>query len=156
MKHSLSLALASLLSLATCGCAFVRVTGDFDEVFGDGDDESGFRELSRALEGCLADPEYDLDLVANPWRKEAEWTVRYASAGSDGHAAFHKAREAVLARIEREGGAVTEERDEGPHAWSCVFRVDGDPGEASVRLAENADQDEERPHRLEVVWEESD
>ena len=156
MKHSLSLALASLLSLATSGCVFVRVTGDFDEVFGDGDDESGFCELSRALEGCLSDPEYDLDLVANPWRTEAEWTVRYASAGSDGHAAFHKAREAVLARIEREGGAVTEERDEGPHAWSCVFRVDGDPGEASVRLVENADQDEERPHRLEVVWEESD
>ena len=156
MKYSLALALASLLSLATSGCVFVRVTGDLDEILDDGGDESGFRELSRAMEGCLSDPEYDLDLVANPWRTEAEWTVHYASAGSDGHAAFRKAREAVLARIEREGGAVTEQRDEGPHAWSCTFRLDDEPGEASVRLVENADEGEARPHRLEVVWEETD
>lgn len=156
MKNPLALALACLLALATSGCVFVHVRGDFDEFLGDGDDESGFLELSHALEGCLADPHYDLALVASPWRTEAEWTVRFAGAGSDGHAAFHKAREAVLARIQREGGAVTEQRDEGAHAWSCVFRMDGDPGEASVRLVENADEGEERPHRLEVVWEESD
>lgn len=155
MKNSPSLVLTFLLSLATSGCVFVRVTGDLDEVFGDGDDESGFHELSHSLEGCLSDPDYDLDLVANPWRTEAEWTVRFASAGSDGPAAFHKAREAVLARIARERGTVAEQRDEGVHAWSCVFRKGGDPGEASVRLVENAD-DDERPHRLEIVWEESD
>jgi hypothetical protein len=140
----------------TSGCVFVRVTGDLEHVFGDEDDESGFRELSQALDGCLADPDYDLDLVINPWRTEAEWTVRYASAGSDGHAAFRRAKDAVLARIAREGGTVTEQHEEGPHAWSCEFRVDGDPGEASVRLEENADVDDERPHRLAVVWEESD
>jgi hypothetical protein len=61
----------------------------------------------------------------------------------------------VLARIEREGGTVTEQHDDGPHAWSCSFRLDDDPGEASVRLVENADEDDERPHQLEVVWEES-
>jgi len=156
MKRSLSLALASLLSLATSGCVFVRVTGGLDELLDDGDDRSGFHELSEALADCLSDPEYALDLVANPWRTEAEWTVHYKSAGSDGHAAFRKAREAVLARIEREGGVVTEQHDEGPHAWSCAFEVDDEPGEASVRLVENADEGEERPHRLEVAWEETD
>ena len=157
MKHALSLVLASLAALASSGCIFVRVTGDLDEgLFDDEDDESGYRELSQALADCLSDPDYDLELVINPWRTEAEWTVRYASAGSDGHAAFHKAREVVLARIEREGGTVTEQHDDGPNAWSCAFRVDDDPGEASVRLVENADEDDERPHQLEVAWEESD
>jgi len=156
MKSLLSWILGSLLCLAAPGCVFVRVTGGLDHVLDDEDDESGFRDLSQALEGCLSDPDYDLQLVLNPWRTEAEWTVRFATAGSDGYAAFHKAREAVLARIEREGGAVTEQHDDGPHAWSCAFRVDGDPGEASVRLVENAGEDEERPHQLEVVWEESD
>jgi hypothetical protein len=155
MKPFLSLILASLVSLASSGCVFVHVRGDVEELFDDEDDESGFQELSRALEGCLSDPDYDLEMVINPWHTEAEWTVRYASAGSDGHAAFHKAREAVLARIEREGGTVTEQHDDGPHAWSCSFRLDDDPGEASVRLVENADEDDERPHQLEVVWEES-
>jgi hypothetical protein len=155
MKSPPSWVLGTLLLLASPSCVFVHVSGDLER-FLDEDDESGFRELSQALGDCLADPDYDLDLVINPWRTEAEWTVRYASAGSDGHAAFHKAREAVLARIEREGGTVTEQRDDGPHAWSCEFRVDDDPGEASVRLVENADEDEERPHQLEVVWEETD
>jgi hypothetical protein len=153
MKPSLSLILASLVSLGSSGCVFVRVTGDLERL--DEDDESGFQDLSRALEGCLSNPDYDLDLVISPWRTEAEWTVRYASAGSDGHAAFHKAREAVLARIERKGGRVTDQHDDGPHAWSCSFRLDDDPGEASVRLMENADEGDERPHKLEVVWEKS-
>jgi hypothetical protein len=156
MKLAPSLILASLFSLASSGCVFVRVTGDLDALDGE-DDESGFHELSQALEGCLSDPDYDLSLVINPWHTEAEWTVRYASPGSDGHAAFHKAREVVLARIEREGGTVTEQREDGPHAWSCSFRKDDDdPGEASVRLVENADEDDERPHKLKVVWEETD
>ena len=82
--------------------------------------------------------------------------MHYASAGSDGHAAFHRAREAVLRRIEREGGTLTEQHDDGPHEWSCSFRLDDEPGKASVRLVENADEGEARPHRLEVFWEESD
>src|SRR5687768_9579724 len=98
------------------GCVYVRVTGDLDEEFWDGDegDTAGFDELHAALDGCLVDPHYDLDLVASPWKTEAEWTVRYTEAGSDGHAGFHAAREAVLARIAREGGRVVRERDAGP------------------------------------------
>lgn len=158
MKNSLSRALIALVVLLlSAGCIYVRVKGDLDNGFwDDADDETGFHELSHALEGCLADPEYDLDIEANLWGTEADWTVRYASAGSDGHAAFCKAKEVVLARIEREGGTLTEQRDDGPHAWSCAFRLDGEPGEASVRLAENAREDDERPHQLEVSWEESD
>jgi hypothetical protein len=82
--------------------------------------------------------------------------VRYRNDGSDGHTAFRRAKQAVLARIERQGGTITEQHEDGPHAWSCSFRVDGEPGEASVRLAENASEDEERPHQLEVSWEEAD
>lgn len=158
MKNSLSWLFTGFLLACSTGCIYVRVTGDLDEEFwGDGDgDTSGFQDLSQAVEGCLADPEYDLDLEASPWHTEAEWTVRYASAGSDGHAAFRKAKEAVLARIEREGGTLTEQHADGPHAWSCSFELDGEPGEAAVRLVENADEDDERPHQLEVSWEESD
>lgn len=157
MKNTLSWLLASFLVLTAPGCIYVRVTGDLDEDFwGDDDDMTGFHELSAALEGCLADPQYDLDLEANPWRKEANWTVRYARAGSDGPAAFHRAKEAVLARIAREGGSLTEQHEEGPHAWSCSFRIDDEPGEASVALVEDAREDDARPHQLEVTWEESD
>lgn len=157
MKTTASWLLSGLLLLGTPGCIYVRVTGDLDEDFwGEGGDESGFQELSQAVEGCLVDPEYDLDLEASPWHTEAEWTVRYASEGSDGHQAFRKAREAVLGRIEREGGSVTAQRDEGLHAWSCSFRLDGEPGEASVRLVENAHEGEARPHQLEVRWEADD
>jgi hypothetical protein len=157
MKKSLSWLLAGFLLLGCPGCIYVRVTGDLDEEFwGDEDDQMGFHELDAALEGCLADPAYDLDLETNPWHTEAVWTVRYAGAGSDGPAAFHKAKEAVLKRIEREGGQLTEQRDDGPHAWSCSFRIDDEPGEASVELLENAGEDDERPHQLEVSWEESD
>jgi hypothetical protein len=156
MKISLSPLLAGLLCLASTGCIYVRATGDLDELWDDDDDKTGFHELHHALDDCLTDPEYDLDLEASPWHTEADWTVRYRSDGSDGHTAFRRAKQAVLARIEREGGTITEQHEEGPHAWSCSFRVDGEPGEAAVRLAENASDDEERPHQLEVSWEESD
>jgi hypothetical protein len=157
MKPPLSCLLATLLLLSSPGCIFVHVTGEPGDFLDDDDeDEAGFRELSAALEGCLTDPDYDLDLVVSPWRTEATWTVRYCSEGSDGHAAFHRAREAVLARIEREGGRVTGQQEDGPMAWSCSFRKDGDPGEASVRLVENEDEDDERPNLLEVDWEETD
>jgi hypothetical protein len=158
MKNSLSWLLTGLLLCGSTGCIYVRVTGDLDEEFWDEDedDTAGFRDLSRAVEGCLADPAYDLDLEASLWHTEAEWTVRFGDEGSDGHAAFHRTKEAVLARIEREGGTVTGQRDQGPHAWSCSFRVDGEAGEASVRLVENAREDDERPHQLEVSWEEPD
>lgn len=159
MKHS-SWLLTGVLLLATPGCIFVRVTGDLDEEFwGDGDEDDdvvGCRELEAALDGCLADPKYELHLGVTPWRTEAEWTVHFASNGSDGHAAYHKVREAVLGRIAREGGVVTEQEEAGPSDWSCRFRLDGEPGEASVRLVESTGGDEERPHRLEVVWEETD
>jgi len=157
MKNTLSWLLASFLVLSTPGCIYVRVTGDLDEDFWGNDDEdmTGFQELSAAVDGCLVDPAYDLDLEASPWRQEASWTVRYASEGSDGPAAFHKAKEAVLKRIEREGGTLTEQHDDGPHAWSCSFRIDDEPGEASVALVEGV-RDDARPNQLEVTWEETD
>jgi hypothetical protein len=147
--------LAALL-LTSPACIYVRVTGDLDEGFWGGDegDSAGFNELYSAVDGCLVDPHYDLDLVASPWKTEAEWTVRYTEAGSDGHAAFHRAREAVLARIAREGGAVTRETDEGPDHWTCAFVVDDEPGEASVRRV--TEHDDGVHHRLEVAWEERD
>jgi hypothetical protein len=157
MKNTLSWLLASFLALSAPGCIFVHVTGDLDEEFwGDDEDMTGFHELSAAVDGCLVDPAYDLDLDASLWRKEAAWTVRYASEGSDGPGAFHKAKEAVLKRIEREGGTLTEQHDDGPHVWSCSFRIDDEPGEASVALVEGAREDDARPHQLEVTWEQSD
>ncbi len=158
MKNSLSWLLAGWLLLGSSGCIYVRVTGDLGEELWDdeGEDEAGFHDLRAAVEGCLVDPAFDLDMEANPWRCEAEWTVRYVADGSDGHAAFRRTREAVLARIEREGGTVTGQQDDGAHAWSCTFRLDDEPGEASVRLVEDAGEDDERPHQLEVVWEQSD
>lgn len=152
MKSALPWFLAAAL-LVTPGCIVVLVRGDLDEELL-GDDE-GFQELRQALEGCLVDPEYDLDLSASPWHSEAEWTVRYAGTDAEGHTAFAKAKEAVLQRIEREGGVLTEQ-SEGPHEWSCTFEMDGEACEASVRLVENASEDPERPHQLEVVWEEDD
>lgn len=159
MKKLLPWVVVSLLPLLATSCIIVKADDLHGEPFGeDGDDETGFYELSAALEDCLVDPQYDLDLVVNPWSKEAEWTVRYVEEGSDEHAAFRRARAVVLARIEREGGSVTEQHGEGPHAWACSFRIGGEPCEAAVRLVENDDEDEdgERPHRLEIVWEESD
>lgn len=153
MKPSGSWLLTALLAL-TPGCIIVHVRGDLDgELFGD-DDGREFQELVQSLEGQLEDAEYDLDVSASPFHAEAEWTVRYAGTG--GHAAFVQAREAVLRRIQREGGVVTRETSQGPHAWSCVFEVEGEKGEASVRLREDAEAGERRPHELRVVWEEPD
>src|SRR5262245_48349397 len=158
MKTFLSCLFSGLLLLGSSGCIYVRVTGDLDEGFWDDgeDDRTAFHDLSQAVEGCLADPAYDLDLSASPWHMAAEWTVRYASAGSDGHAAFCKVKEALLARIEREGGTVTSQREDGPHDWSCSFRLEDESGSAAVHLVENAGKDAARPHQLEVAWKEPD
>lgn len=147
--------LATSLLLAP-GCIIVHVRGDLDgEILGDGDNASDFRELAQALEGCLVDPEYGLEISASPWHAQAQWRVRYAGTGVEGHAAFAKAKEAVLRRIEREGAVVTEQANEGPHAWSCSFELHDEEGEASVRLVENAHEDSDRPHLLEIAWEEA-
>jgi hypothetical protein len=156
MKNQLPWMLAGILAFGSSGCIFVHVKGDLGDELWDDEDGPEFRQLRRALNDCLVDPEYDLDVAANPWHSEFDWTVHYASEGSDGHMAFRKAKEAVLQRIREEGGTLTEEENEGPHAWSCRFRLDDEPGEASVRLTENADEDDQRPHQLEVTWEESD
>jgi hypothetical protein len=161
MKKTLSWFLAAALAFSP-GCIYVHVKGDAgDGLFDDDDDDddsNDFKELSGALEGCLTDPHYDLNLSVSPWHQEADWIVRYAAAGSDGHMAFVRAKEAVLHRIEREGGTLIAQKDEGPHVWSCSFRLDdGDEdGKASVRLAENEHKDDERPHQLEVCWKTTD
>lgn len=154
MKNSLvTLALAALLVPATPGCIFVHVRGDLHDEFIDGDD--GFPELRPQLEACLKEPVYELDIDGSLWHQEASWTVAFAE-GSDGGTAFHKAREAVLARIAREGGQVVSEEAASPHAWSCKFRKNDEPGKASVELTENSNPGSYRPHELEVTWEESD
>lgn len=160
MKNPLSWLLAGLLFLGSPACIYVRVSGDAvdeefwgeDGVFGNWDDEEGSGGLNRALREGLTDPQVDLDVEATPWRTRAEWTVSFAGPESDGHAAFHRAKDAVLERIRREEGVVREQRDEGPHAWSCSFRIDDEPGEAAVRLVENEAPGSERPHRLRVTW----
>ena len=153
MKPSLAWLLTALLAL-TPGCIIVHVRGDLDgDLFEEGEGRE-FHELVRNLEGQLDDAEYDLDVSASPFHAEAEWTVRYAGAG--GHTAFVQAREAVLRRIQREGGVVTRETSQGPHSWTCAFEVEGEEGEASVRLREDAEAGEQRPHELRVVWEDPD
>lgn len=160
MKNPLSWLLAGFLFLGSPACIYVRVTGDSmdeefwgdDGFFGDWSDEEGSGGLNEALRECLDDPEVDLDVEANPWRTRAEWTVSFAGPSSDGHAAFHRAKEAVLERIRHEEGVLGEQRDEGPHAWSCSFRIDGEPGEAAVRLQEDRNPGSERPHELRVSW----
>jgi len=138
------------------GCIYVQVEADdlWHELAED-DEAAGFQDLQAAVEGHLTDPASDLALVASPWHAKAEWNVRFAP-GSDGAGAFHGAKEAVLRRMEREGATMTAQEDEGPHLWSCSFRIDGEPGEASVRLVEQAHEGEERPHELQVRWEQSD
>ena len=158
MKNSFSGILVGLLALGSSGCVFVHVKGDLHDGFwddGDGDDDGGFRELSAAVGDDLSDPQYDLSLGASPWHTDAEWTVRFADEGSNGHAAFVHAKEAVLQRISRKGGHVTEEHEDGPHVWTCGFHLDGDAGKASVRLVENARKGD-RPNQLEVTWKKSD
>jgi hypothetical protein len=145
------LALAALLGLLLPACIYVRVRGDLSEELFD-EDESLFH-LTHDLGGVLEDPEYDLELDASPWGTEAVWTVRYASGQTE--EAFAQAKAAVLRRIEREGGEVVSARDDGPGRWDCDFQLDGEPGEASVRVLDDA-RDASRPHRLEIRWEESD
>jgi hypothetical protein len=150
------LCLAASLLLAPA-CIIVHVRGDLDEeLLGDDDGAVEFAELEQALDGCLVDPEYDLDIAASPWHTEAEWTVRFAGSAEVGHAAFARTREAVLRRIERQGGTLTAEDNQGPHLWTCTFELDGEEGEASVRLVENAREHSGRPHQLKVAWEEDD
>lgn len=154
MKNSLATwALLALLFPASSSCIFVHVSGDLHDKFIDGDE--GFPELRPELEACLKEPVYELDIDGSLWRTEASWTVAFAE-GSEGGTAFHKAREAVLARIAREGGRVVSEDSTGPHAWSCKFQKNDEPGEASVKLCENTNPGSHRPHALEVTWEESD
>lgn len=156
MKNSLATwALLGLLSSTSSGCIFVHVSGDLHDEFMDSDD--GFPELVPQLEACLKEPVYELDIDGSLWGTEAAWTIAFAE-GSDGGTAFHKAREAVLARIAREGGTVTSESSDGPHAWSCEFTLEDDDeqGEASVELVENSNKGSHRPHELEVTWEEGD
>jgi hypothetical protein len=156
MKHPLARLLLGLALLASPACIYVHVTSDLDEeILGDIGEDAGFPELKASLGSCVANPHYDVDLTRSPWRRSATWTVRFEEAGSDPHAAFRKAREAVLARIQREGGTVTRQEDEGPHAWSCAFRISDEPGEASVRLEEEGDEGESSPELL-VRWKRSD
>jgi hypothetical protein len=154
MKHPLAIwALAGLVSVTSSSCIFVHVRGDLHDEFIDGDE--GFPGLRSELEASLVEPVYELDIDGNLWRTEASWSIAFAE-GSDGGSAFHKTREAVLARVAREGGRVVAESNDGPHAWSCEFRIDDEPGEASVELIENSNPGSHRPHELEVTWEESD
>jgi hypothetical protein len=150
--RTLAACLALPLVFLTPGCVLVLVEGDLeDQILGEEGGFADFPELRRALDGCVVDPDYDLRVSATPWHQEVEWTVSFCDT-SDGPAAFGKAREAVLARLEREGGTLTGEAEESPHVWSCTFRLDDEPGEASVRLVE----ERQCPHRLLVVWEEDD
>jgi len=156
MKNSLCWVLAGILAAGSTGCIYVHVKGDLEELWDDEDDDGGFAELSQAVGESLVDPQYDFDLQAGFWGTDAEWTIRYAGEASDGQPAFHRIKEAVLNRIQRKGGHVRDEQLEGPHAWSCEFRVDGDRYDASVRMVEKPGEDSERPHRIEVRWEEPD
>jgi len=150
MKNSISCVLAGLLAFASASCIYVRVKGDLEELDSDGD----FAMLSRELESSICDPAYDLDIDANLWRTKAQWTIRFADEGSDPERAFRQARQAVLRRIDREGGDVTDETSESAVAWSCSFELHNEPGEASVRLFDDR-SDEERPQRLQIRWKES-
>lgn len=149
-NRKLTAALAGILALGLTSCIYVRVRGDIsEEMF---DDDEGFFRLTHDLEEDLVDPAYDLDLDANIWTTEAVWTVKYASGDTD--QAFGSAKEAVLRRITDEGGEVTSSSEPAPHHWTCDFRIDGEPGEASVRRLED-ERDSMRPHRIEIRWKES-
>jgi len=152
MKTSLAtMALAGFLSASSSSCVFVHVRGDLHHEFMDG--EEGFPGLMGELEACLVDPGYELDLDGSVWGMEATWTIAFAE-GSDGAKAFHAAREAVEARITREGGKIFEQKETGPHAWECEFEGDDGKGEAAVKLVLGAEPGAKRPHQLEVSWEE--
>ena len=153
MKKKLSLAIAVALLLGSPSCIYVNVTGDFEELIRELDEDDEFPDLVDELEECLHDPEFDLDVHANLWKTEAEWTVRYSEEGSDDHTAFRRAKQSILARVERKGGALTREVESGPHAWECAFDLNDSDGEASVRLVEGA-RGADRGS-LEIVWKES-
>jgi len=153
-----SLALLALLLTSAPGCVYVNVKGDLsrlnEEFLDDDDDDMGFQELTGALEDCVANPKYDLDLEANLWRTKAQWTVRFGGDGDQAEAAFERTKDVIRHRVARQGGQITEEVAEGPGVWSCSFRLDDEPGEARVALAANAEASD-RPHRLDVRWRES-
>lgn len=153
MKRFLSWILAAPLLMGSSSCIFVHVRGDLHDELLDGDE--GFPGLLPRLDACLVDPVHELDISGTAWNLEATWTISFAE-GSDGGKAFHEARSAVLERIAREGGRVVEETSTGPHAWECEFEQDGERGEASVTLVEQADPGAHRPHELEVTWEQAD
>ncbi len=145
----LSACLAGALVLSLSGCVYVRFRGDLAHS-GLLDDDPLFP--ASELDPFLTEAGYDLDLSANLWRTKARWTVQFA--GPEPDRAFQLAREAVLRRVAREEGRVTSSHDEGAAAWRCTFELDGDPGEASVRLLEDC-SDRVRPHQLEIFWRES-
>ena len=152
MNRKLFALLAGALAVCLSSCIYVRVKGNLSEsgLF-DGDDDDLAR-LTCDLEDSLGDSSYDLDVYANLWRTDAVWTVRYAEGNAD--KAFQSAKEAVLRRIDKEGGHVTTSRENGPQDWTCAFELDDEPGEASVRIL--ADEvGSEQPQRLEIRWKES-
>ena len=153
MKTSLHWGLAALLSLPLSGCIYVHATGDMDELWDD--DDQDFGGLRSQLDSCLVDPSYDLSISGTLWRQQTAWTIAFVEAGSDPATAFRHAQEAVRHRVHREGGHITEESSEGPDAWECSFRIDDEPGEASVALGDDH-EDACRTRHLAVRWEESD
>lgn len=153
MKISLHWVLVAVLAFVSPGCIYVHATGDMDGLW-EGDEE-GFGDLRSDLESCLVDPCYDFSLNGTLWRRTSEWTVSFVEAGSDPTAAFQHAQDAVRRRVQREGGKITEESSARAEAWECAFRIDGDPGEASVELAD-ADHDACHTRQLEIRWEASD
>lgn len=153
MKKSLHWALVALSALVAPGCIYVHATGDMDELW---DEDEGFGDLRSDLAGCLVDPCYDLSVNGTLWRQETEWTVSFVEAGSDPAAAFRRAQEAIRHRVHHEGGQITEESSKGTDVWECSFRIDGDPGEASVELTDASGDDACHPRQLEIRWESSD
>ncbi len=149
MRHNLSI-LVLLLATSLPSCFFIRVRGDLDEFAEHSGENDELLFLPNHL--ALAGAKYDLDLDATTWKTEAVWTVAYA--GADTEDVFARAQEAVLHRISREGGSVTS-TESFPGEWKCEFELDGEPGEASVRVLDEQ-PDSARPHRLEIRWEEED
>lgn len=152
MNRKLSLTLAGVLALGLSSCIYVHAKGNLSGEFLDEDDD--FFDLTCEFDDALVDPEYDLELHSNLWKTYATWRVRFAGEPADVEQAFARAREAVLRRIEREGGEVTKTHEKGSGEWGCEFRLDDEPGEASVRVLED-EEESARPHRIEVRWEES-
>ena len=152
MNQKLAALLAGALAVCLSGCIYVRVKGNLSESGLLDEDDDDLLLLSRDLEDSLVDAEYALDLDANLWKTEAVWTVKYADGSAD--KAFQAAKEAVLRRINKEGGRVIRSHENGPLDWACEFELDDEPGKASVLVL--ADEDgSARPHRLEIRWKKS-